>query len=602
MDRKTIFAFVLIGVVILTMPYYYKLVTPEEPPADSTAQSAVMTAEDAASSMGDGQPFGGDETDTMYNGSDTFAGGSGMNDPSSMPASDAEEKLIHVDTPLYSATFSTKGATIRSWRIQPTQPYLLETEELVRDRFADENLTLTALGGSGLLRTRDRVFSVDGGDITLNEGDGPDSLTFSIPLGEGRWYRETFVFHPDRYKVDVHLQSRGLGASTGAISATFGWGGGLALTEADTTQDLYYTEAAYYTGSKEKLKSNGKETEDENASGATRWVAQRTKYFLMALVPSTPADGATLRTWPHPTYDGKHRPKLYATDLLFNIPQGDLDQRLTFYLGPLEQEHVSRIDPSLEEMMSWGWPIIEPFSKGVFHVLVWLHDFIPNYGVVLIIFSILIKIIVWPLTYKSHKSMKRMQMLQPILKETQEKYKDNPQRMQKEVMALYKEHKVNPMGGCWPMLLQMPMLYGLFIVFRSTIELRGQPFILWINDLSMPDVLFNLPFTIPLYGDHLAVLPLIMALSTYLQSKSTVTDPNQKMMTMMMPIMFIFLFNNFPSGLTLYYTLFNLLSWGQQKMMKTSDPELERLVAERKAEQEKEEERQERRRQKKDRK
>jgi YidC/Oxa1 family membrane protein insertase len=249
-------------------------------------------------------------------------------------------------------------------------------------------------------------------------------------------------------------------------------------------------------------------------------------------------------------------------------------------------------------MMSFGWKIIQPFSKFVFWALVNLHKVIPNYGIVLIVFALLVKIIVWPLTAKSYKSMKRMQKIQPLLKEKQEKYKDNPQKMQQEVMALYKEHKVNPMGGCWPTLLQMPLLYGLFIIFRSTIELRGQPFVLWINDLSMPDVLINLPFHIPLYGDHVALLPIIMAVSTYLQSRQTVTDPNQKMMTTMMPVMFLFLFNNFPSGLTLYYTLFNLLSFVQQRFLKVATPELDKEIEEAEKEREKRERREERKKQK----
>lgn len=230
--------------------------------------------------------------------------------------------------------------------------------------------------------------------------------------------------------------------------------------------------------------------------------------------------------------------------------------------------------------------VIKPFSIGVLWSLRLVHRFVPNYGVVLLLFSIVVKLLVWPLTQKSYVSMKRMQLLQPKMKALQEKHKGNAQKLQQEMGALYKEHKVNPIGGCLPTVLQMPLLYALFIVFRTTIELRGAPFVLWIKDLSMPDVLFQLPFTIPFYGDHVCVLPLIMALSTFLQSKSTMTDPNQKAMLYMMPLMFIFLFNNFPSGLTLYYTLFNLLSWGQQKMMKVHDPKIEKTLETLKQEQE----------------
>lgn len=610
MDRKTILAFILIGAVIFLMPYYFQVVAPEQPEQPATTEPPATTtpAEEPIPDQTRPGTVAGEEpareqTRDEYT-RERVSGGQGAGGERGVetPADTVRVRRLRVETPLYTAEFSSRGATVRSWRVLPTKPYLMETEELVREQFAGRNLTLTARGGLGLLRTSERVFDVTGGGIELEPGDAPDSLVFTLPLGEGRWYRETYVFHADRYMMDVHIESRGLGAETGAVSAMFGWGGALASTEIDTSQDLYYTKAAYYIGSsKEELKSKGKESEELAGTGPTRWVAQRTKYFVMALVPDEPAEGALLATWPDSLYYGDNRPKLFETNLVLNMTEGDLDEHIQFYLGPLEQAHLSRIDKTLDEMISWGWKIIEPFSKAVFHTLVFMHKFIPNYGVILILFAIFVKVIVWPLTYKSHKSMKRMQMLQPVLKQTQEKYKDNPQRMQKEVMALYKQHKVNPMGGCWPMLLQMPLFYALFIVFRSTIELRGQPFVFWINDLSMPDVLIQLPFSIPLYGDHIALLPIVMAVSTYLQSRSTMTDPNQKFMTTLMPVMFIFLFNNFPSGLTLYYTLFNLLSWGQQKLMKPSDPELEAAVQKHHEEQEKERERAERRRRKKER-
>jgi YidC/Oxa1 family membrane protein insertase len=168
------------------------------------------------------------------------------------------------------------------------------------------------------------------------------------------------------------------------------------------------------------------------------------------------------------------------------------------------------------------------------------------------------------------QSMKEMQKLQPKIEELRKKYQNDPQRLNTEQMKLYKEHGVNPMGGCLPLLLQMPILIALFTVFRTTIELRHAPFIWWITDLSAPDTIYTLPFSIPIYGQHVNVLPIIMALSTILQQKmtsSSSTNPQQKMMTYMMPIMFFFMFNQFPSGLNLYYTLFNLLTVAQQKFI-----------------------------------
>ncbi|MBT7617641.1 MAG: membrane protein insertase YidC, partial [Calditrichaeota bacterium] len=189
-----------------------------------------------------------------------------------------------------------------------------------------------------------------------------------------------------------------------------------------------------------------------------------------------------------------------------------------------------------------------------------------NYGICIIIFSILVKLVIWPLTRKSYQSMAAMGKLKPEMDALRAKYKDDAQKLNKEIMALYKTNKVNPMGGCLPMLLQMPLLYALFIVFRATIEFRGAPFMLWINDLSRPDIVMELPFSLPLYGAHIALLPLVMGITSFLQSKSTITDPNQKMMVYGMPIFMTLIFNQFPSGLTLYYTLFNVWTLVQQKI------------------------------------
>ena len=250
---------------------------------------------------------------------------------------------------------------------------------------------------------------------------------------------------------------------------------------------------------------------------------------------------------------------------------GQLDavtHQFSVFCGPIDQKVLKAVHPALEETMNWGWAILEPFSKAILWLLKALHSFIPNYGLVLIIFSVIIKIVVWPLTYKSTRSMSRMSAVQPKIKELQEKYKGNPEKLNKAMMALYKEEGVNPLSGCWPMLLQMPLLYALFIVFRSTIELRGEPFILWITDLSAPDAIISLPFWIPMYGSHIALLPIFMGITQFLMSKVMITDPKQKATMYMMPVFMVLIFNNFPSGLSLYYALFNLWTYLQNVYLK----------------------------------
>ncbi len=579
MDRKTVLAFVIIGLILLAMPYYYDLITPDAP------QETQTPLRDTAPSM----------LDTLI---ETPTVSPQVSAPSitlvdSLPV-ERESRDIVVETPLYRARFNTLGATVSSWTILPTQSYLEPhgQEEMVRFDRHRRNLVLVIQGNQGIIKTEDSLFVASRDSVILTDSDSSETLEFTMIVDENTWYREIYTFYADRYDFDVRIEGNGLTNYTGNGNAFFTWGDGLALTEVDESQDLFYTHAVYMVGNNtETFKENGKEFEEEFNTSSPRWVAQRTKYFVMAMVPDVPADGVYLAVHPDARFTDRDRPKIYETALQFDLMQPDFQKNINIYIGPLDQVLVSEVDPSLTRVMSWGWPIIRPFSIAVLWSLKFMHQYIPNYGVVLLIFSVLIKIIVWPLTHKSYVSTKRMQMLQPKLKAIQEKYKKNPQRSQQEVMALYKEHKVNPMGGCLPMLLQMPLLYALFIVFRTTIELRGAPFVLWINDLSMPDILFHLPFSIPMYGDHVALLPIVMAVSTFLQSRMTMTDPNQKPMLYMMPVMFIFLFNNFPSGLTLYYTLFNILSWLQQRIMKINDPGIEKELQQVKEEKEKQDRR-----------
>jgi len=235
-----------------------------------------------------------------------------------------------------------------------------------------------------------------------------------------------------------------------------------------------------------------------------------------------------------------------------------LTDNFIIYVGPLDYGILKSYKAGLDGLVSMGWKIIQPFSVAVLWLFTQMHKFIPNYGFVIILFSIIIKILFHPLSRKSTTSMTRMQQLQPKLKQLQEKYKNDRAKQQAEMMKLYKEYGVNPLGGCLPLLLQMPVFYGLFTVFRSTIELRGAKFMLWIQDLSLRD---------PYY-----ILPIIMGLTMFIQQKMSIKDPKQKMMVYLMPVLFTFLFYGMPAGLVLYWTMFNILSFIEQLYIKQRIP------------------------------
>jgi YidC/Oxa1 family membrane protein insertase len=296
-------------------------------------------------------------------------------------------------------------------------------------------------------------------------------------------------------------------------------------------------------------------------------VAVRSKYFTSVLLPNEESDicwvglkEEMVESLPIP---------LYSMGMGFNKNQ---TSSISLYLGPLEYDTVRKVNIGLPSIMNFGFSLIRPISLGVLWLLKFFHQWFSNYGVVLILFSVIVKIVVFPLTKKSHQSSKEMQALQPEIALLKEKHKNNPQKLNQATMNLYKEHGVNPLGGCLPLLIQMPLLVSLFQVFRSTIELRGAYFFGWITDLSAPDVIFRLPLSIPLYGDGFAVLPIIMGITMFIQQKMMPTQASgqQKFMSYFMTGFFVLLFNGFPSGLNLYYTLFNVLTILQQKYLTPS--------------------------------
>ena len=297
----------------------------------------------------------------------------------------------------------------------------------------------------------------------------------------------------------------------------------------------------------------------------TDWVGIRTKYFFSAFVPEVKASGAEVLA----VEEGET--KEYSVGILFNT-LSPFNTRL--YLGPLEFNRIKKLDNSLDQIMNFGWAFIRPISKGVHWVLLFLNNYIPNYGFVLLLFSVLIKILVYPLTSKSLNSTRKMQAIQPLLNDLREKHKNDQRKFAQAQMDLFKEHGVNPLSGCVPVLLQMPLLFALFTVFRSSIELRGEPFIWWIKDLSRPDIVLDLGINIPLYGSGVAILPLLMGITMFIQMKSAPTGQGpaqQKAMMYFMNGFFILIFNQFPSGLVLYYTLFNVLTIAQQKYLSTQN-------------------------------
>ena len=472
-----------------------------------------------------------------------------------------EAKTTNIETDLFTAKVSSiNGGSIQSFLLKDfLTADSLEVNTISRSKKNNLEIEIKDLNGDPVALN---------GNWKLNQEPGRTNprlnktLEYSLEVFKGKFIKKSLSFSPDNYTVEINLDFSEI-KDLIYRDVRFSWKGGLSSTEKDSIDDKTYFKVAVYQGKEvEELKVKEGKSETKKLNGTTDWGAIRTKYFISALIPKSPESIRFAEISGNSTNQEK-----YDLSFVFDCFQ---ENSFTLYHGPLEYEKIKSLGVDLDEIMDFGWSFIRPISKGVLYSLTRMHDYIPNYGVVLIVFSLLVKILVYPLTKKSYQSTSAMQEIQPEVNKLREKFKNNPQKLNQATMQLYKTKGVNPLGGCLPMLLQMPLLFALFQVFRTTIELRNEPFIWWIKDLSSPDVIINLPFTIPLYGGHIAFLPILMALSTYVQQKMMsggIQQPQQKMMQNFMMVFFFLIFNNFPSGLNLYYTLFNVLTIAQQKLI-----------------------------------
>jgi YidC/Oxa1 family membrane protein insertase len=392
-------------------------------------------------------------------------------------------------------------------------------------------------------------------------------IVWELPLEE-LTLRKTFVV-PDSGNTLVVRQEL-VDDRVGLTGWGLAWAGGVRKTESGKARRGPYFQGSVLAEGKVQKKNPGNLKDGPIVfPGHTYFVGIHNKYFLGAIIPQGEDQGPA-KLWraasgrdEEPSVGGEilveRTPGLAANDVAYDV-----------YIGPQDYEKLQGLGLGIEGTVDLGWSWVRPLSTVILKLLIGVHKVIPNYGVVIILFSLAINLLFFPLTFKSTKSMRDMAALKPRLDALKEKYKDEPQKMSEATMRLYKEAGVNPLAGCLPMLLQMPVFFALYAVLFHTIELRQAPFFGWIHDLSQPDVLFHLPVALPFIGTGISLLPIIMGITSFFQSKATMVDPNQKAMVYMMPVMMTFIFFTMPSGLVLYWLVSNLFTIGQKALMKPS--------------------------------
>ncbi len=477
-------------------------------------------------------------------------------------APETDEKEVVVDTPLYRAVFTNAGPTIKSFKlkeyresIDPDSP-LIELINLQQDK---ADFLIISFDGASASQLEKTIYQVEHQKIRLESDSSPKNLVFHSSTSGGISISQTYRFYPDQYRIDLHIDVINQSGEivTGAFVAD------IKALPPEGKQSYYsYVGIVLLLDDKLEEVKIKKESEPKDLAGRIGWMAYEDDFFISAVIPDEPSKASFKgRLLPSGILEGTHMPPSISLH-----PSERVSSSYTLYLGPRELGILKQLGKNLERAISFGWTDI--IAKPLLYLLRFFNQYINNYGVSIILLTILIKILFWPLTNKSYKSMKEMQKLQPRMAKIREKYKNNKAQLNKEMMGLYKTYKVNPMGGCLPMIIQLPVFFALFRILGSAIELRQAPFMLWIKDLSAPDRLFNFPFSIPFmeppYG--IPVLTLLMGASMFLQQKMTPTpgDPMQAKIMMFLPLIFTFMFINFPSGLVLYWFVNNILSIGQQ--------------------------------------
>ena len=481
----------------------------------------------------------------------------------------SEEKDVVVDTDLYTATFTTNGAALKSFKLKAyTNPTPCKCAEAMNMVFGGDELLVQdsedvekwemvkTSGGAGFPLSIEMAspsqlyigalsYAADADALELLESWGePESLTFRAVTPSGIEVRKEFTFHPGRYLIDLSVRLDNLTRIHEGASLSLRW---MADQEKEKKSRYDFEGFVAYVNQKFTKESLDKIDERMYYKNRVQWAGMADKYFLSAILPDDPALASFQLDPP--------RQSAVAGSILYPAASylsedGSATFRYSLYIGPKDMDLLKGVGSDLDKAIDLGW--FSVIARPLILALKFFYKYIGNYGIAIIIITVIIKILFYPLTRKSMSSMKEMSKIQPKIKELQAKYKDDKEKLNREMMALYKTHKVNPLGGCFPMLLQIPVFFALYRALLSSIELRQAPFFLWITDLSAKD---------PCY-----ITPIIMGASMVIQQKMTPTagDPSQAKMMMMMPIVFTFMFLNFPSGLVVYWLANNLLSIGQQ--------------------------------------
>lgn len=461
-----------------------------------------------------------------------------------------QPKDIRIEHQLYTAVFTTEDASLKSFKLKKYRTGLNDSSplvELVNNSTADNPLSTKIESNFSL--PEHIVYDVDRDFLNI---DGDGTLTFSFNVNGGFRIEKQFRFFKDSYLIELNI--RVINKQEKPLEEKFS----ILWNYTQEKNNSRYQQAGPLILLKDSVKREVlKEGQEKEFRGDIGWFGIDMHYFFSAIVPEN-KEGLWINVKLHEmTYSvtGNYQPIVIP-------PEGSIEYKFRLFMGPKEISSLESAGYQLAQAINLGW--FHAIGYPLLILLKWLYGLIYNYGVAVIILTILVRVVFFPLSIISYRSMKKMQIIQPEMKELQKKYANDREKLSRETWELYRRHKVNPLGGCLPMLIQIPVFIALYQALMNAIELRHAPFVLWMNDLSAPDLLF----TISLFSHSFPfrVLPVLMGLTMYVQQKMTpmAGDPQQVKIMMWMPAILTVMLYGLPSGLTLYWTVSNVLSIIQQ--------------------------------------
>jgi len=475
-----------------------------------------------------------------------------------------ENKKIEIETNDAIFTFNSKGASFNNVLLKEFLTYYKKPLIILDEKSSKTSITLT--GATQVVDLSELYY-----EVKKSHRNKTTQLTFTLNLNSNRKIVHSYSIPDDGYLVEYSLELIGLDAFL-QTDPVFSWQNRMKNLEHDIASSRIRATMNYHTLNDGFDGFSERSTDfEEETLGATSWIAYKQQFFTSAIIANNRFSSSQLFL----SIDETDTSTVKVGIALLKIPAADLKDgqtSFTYFFGPNNYQILKKVAIKFDKNIYLGWPPVNLVNKYlIIPIFNFLENYIGNYGIIIVILVLIIKLVLSPLSYKSYISMAKTKVLKPELDEMKKKFPDDTQKQQKEQMKLYQQVGVNPLSGCIPMVLQMPILFAMFYFFPSSIELRQQSF-LWADDLSTYDSVLDLPFTIPLYGDHVSLFVLLMTASTILYTwsnnqVSAVQGP-MKSISYFMPVIFMFVLNSFPAALSFYYFVANIITFGQQAIIR----------------------------------